>query len=702
MNRGVFYTSLILALVSGAFLRPNASAQGILTDTNHTVIRTDTLLSHQFGTPNGADFSFDHLLSIYEWHGKFEYGTPEAPALARMNSMSIDTVHVQGDSRFLQDNLIRSTSTIDTIYADYPLDVGSLRPMIAFCGSSFATSGLPGFSAASLVPSAAEGYGVAGLRFLPTQTDFDLSAAVGLAVQSQAGISTAAGPMVRGIFYAPSEAVNDNTLLSAGATVDERFFHELDQRYSNDHASFAAASSVGGPQVLDSNHAYIDAGLVRRDFFYTNDSSATPIKQERTELSFSIRDSLNYPIATKSLTATVNAVLEPSSITRESDIPTDELTSGGFSAVSSLLVPNETSMLRLGIGARLDLTALSVWTAQARLSYDQTTENVQLLGNELSGIDPGTVSKFANILNESSFEQRITQAGIMAQYQPSSRERVQIETNANLLNYDTPSELNDDDHDELVTSVNARYDRFFSDELHGWVSLRAAQAHLVYLMSDRSAQNNVTQSIELSTNAVYATPSVIAQASGEVFANYTVLDFLDSVPALEGVGNYVLRGLSLSDSILAPLGGNLSAALGPLTIEQDAALRVTEQGGYDKPAFSESLDTRVSGLSASLLLGLSSVGGIAPWKVQAGARSFFLSREGINTLSLASGPMFEELERQIRVGPIVIVSFTRSHQMGPMLSGYVWYSVIKDQTFDVIATTRTPQLECQLTAQWTF
>lgn len=701
MVRRVHIIPVVIALSLGAFSQPIARAQGLL-DTIHTVLLPDTLSRPIVGIPNGAKFSFDHLLSIYEWHGLFEYGTPISASLARSTPMSIDTVHLQGDSRFLQDDLIRSSSTIDTIYADVPLDGGSMRPMMAFCASSYETSGLPGFSAASLVPSAGDGFGVAGLRFLPQRTDLDFSAAAGIAEQEQAGISTAFGPIVRGVFSAPLEPSGDNTNLSAGVMVDERFFHENDQRYSNDHASFAAVSSVGGPQVLDSNHTYLDAGLVRRDFFYDNDSNSSPVKQERTELSLSLRDSLNYPIAGKTINATINAAIEPSSITRQSDIPSGEDTS--FSAVSSLLVPNEITNLRLLIGGRLDLLASSQWSAQARMSYDQKTENVQLLGNELAGLSPypATISRLTQILNESSFEQRITQAGGTVQYQPSSRERFQIETNANLLNYDTPSPLNDDDHDELVTSADARYDPFFSDSLRAWISLRASRTHLVYLLSDRSAQNNVTQSLELTTNALYSSHAILAQVSGEVYANYTVLDYLDSVPSLGGVGNYVLRGMTLSDSVVVPVTGNLSGVVGPFTLEEDATLRVTEQGSYDEPSFSEVLDTRITELSGSLLLGLASQGGLSPWSMQAGVRSFILGREGDNTASLSTGPLFEELERQIRIGPVVIVSLSRWHNMGPSLNGSIWYSVIKDQTFDVPAITRTPQLECQLTAQWTF
>ncbi len=565
MVRGAIYSGL-LSLALGAFSLPNAYAQALPDTAHSSFIRLDSTAHSFWDLPNGYDFSYDHLLSIYEWHGLFNYTTRGIPALETNITGSIDTIQIDGRSHFLEDNFIRSNALTSYIYSDGPM-FGStiLRPLIAFDANYYATSGLPGFSAASLVPSSVDGFAVAGLRFLPPATSLDFSAAAGLAEQAQAGLTTAVGPIIRGAFNAPMEAAGENTLLSAGLLVDERFFHEDDQRYSNDHASMAAASAVGGPQVLDSNHAYLNAGLVRRDFFYTTDSNSAPIKQERTELSLSLRDSLNYPIVGKTLNATVNAAIEPSSITRQSDIPTDELTSGGFSAVSSLLVPNQISTLRFLLGGRLDLLASNQWTAQAHMSYDQKTQNVQLLGNQLSGLDPSIVSNFATILNESSYEQRITQAGGTIVFQPTRSDRFQIQTDANLLNYDTPSALNDDDHDNLVTSAAARYDRFFSDSLHAWISLRAARTHLVYLLSDRSAQNNVTQSLELSTDAIYSTSTILAEASGEVFANYTVLDYLDSLPALEGVGNYVLRGLSLSDTVQVPVTASLSHHVGPFT-----------------------------------------------------------------------------------------------------------------------------------------
>ncbi len=688
----------LLASIAG-----EASAQNITDSSSYGIglPKLDSISIRGPVIPNELHLGFDHVLSIYDWSGLLKYVTPAAP---RTGTNATDTVQLSADSRYLQDNLITTTSITGFVYADDPLGGGALAPLIAFAGNSYVTSGLPGIAATSLIDRQVDGFGVAGLRYRPGGTDLDFSASGGIAQESQADINTT-GSIVRGSFRAPYELLNDNTVLSASALADERFFQQRAERYSNDLASLAAISSVGGPSTMDSNHAYLDAGLERRDFFFGVDSNgvatnAPTVKQERTDLSLSLRDSLNYPIIANALTSTIDAEFEPSSITRQSDISASALTSSSFSSLSSLLVPNQVSDLRLAFAGRLDLAASTTSTAQARMSYEEKTEDVSLLSNELPGVDPATVTKFASILQESSYSQRITQAGASAQYVPDLHDTVAADLNAHLLNYDVPSPLNDDAHDILITSATARYGRLFSNALDAGLELRAAQTHLVYLKSSRSAQNNVSQSIALASHADYWTPAFLARVSGEVFANYTVLDYLDSVPILQGVGNYLLRGLSLSDSIMFPLVQ--LANLGPLAFEEGATLNMNERGSYDVPSFSELLDTRITDLSATLLLGIHSSGGPAPWIIQAGVQSFILSRSGPNTTSPQNGQPFQELERQTRIGPLLMISFLRWQGLGPVLTGSAWYAVIKDQTFDIPSVTRTPELESHLSVQWTF
>ena len=653
--------------------------------------------------PNGLHLSFDHLLSIYEWDGKFLDKTSAVPGVP---GSSDDTILLAANSRFLEANRITTTSTSAFVYADDPIWRGPVAPFISFLGNSYVTSGLPGFAAASLITHAVSGFGVAGVRYRPTATDLDISGAAGVAQESQSEINTL-GVVARGNVLAPEENLGGTTILSASLFGDERFFNARNERYSNDWASFAAVDPVGGPATPDSNHAYLDASLERRDFFYSTDSlgsltSSGPIKQERTAVAFSFRDSIQYPVVPNALTSTIDAAFEPSSITRTSDVSSSKLASSSFSSLSTLLVPNDISELRLYFGGRLDLLASSAWSMQGRMSYEERSQDVSLLSSAISGVEPSTITKFATTLQEASFSQRVTQADVSAHYALGMRDTLSGDFNENLLNYDTPSGLNDDDHDNLITSAALRFGRSFSENLNGGLTLLATRTHLVYLKSSRSGENNVSQSLALFSYANYNGPKLLAWASGEVFANYTVLDYLDSIPLLAGVGNYLLRGLTVADSLQLPTGIRPFAGAGPITLEEGATLRVSERGSYDAGAFSEVLSTRIAELSATVLAGMTSFGSLAPWDVRAGMQAFLLSRSGSNTTNPESGTPFQELERQTRIGPLIVVSLMRTTPTGPILSGSLWYSLIKDQTFDIPSITRTPQLESHLIVQWMF
>ncbi|HEY3876833.1 MAG TPA: hypothetical protein VGM92_15290, partial [Candidatus Kapabacteria bacterium] len=290
--------------------------------------------------PNGAVISFDHLLSIYEWHARSNFSTTETPFTAFNERRGIDTLIVTGDSRFLADDAIRSNVASVYLYADDAFAGSIVRPLIAFYGNTIASSGVLGLSAATLVPGETDGYGAAGLRFFLPETNVDLSGAAGVAELKQSGVSTAVGPIVRAIAEAPMEIVGEDGILTAGGIADERFFRQNSERYSSDSICATVANPIGGLSLVDSNHAYLNANLDRRDFFYTTDSSSPPIKQEWRELAMSLRDSINYPLSGHALTATVSAALEPGSIERTSNISTSQLTTSSFSAISSLLVPN--------------------------------------------------------------------------------------------------------------------------------------------------------------------------------------------------------------------------------------------------------------------------------------------------------------------------------------------------------------------------
>lgn len=670
--------------------------------------------------------SFDHVLSIFEWRALVDYST-RAQFDPKPSLGPITDLHLAGLSRFLEQDSITTTdasgyiNAMQPVWGDRRLDARAftMSPFLTLAGNSYVTTPRPGSGVASVISRQASGFALAGLHSDLPESNIGLSIGAGLVRQTQSAFGAIAGPsltpsapslaatglILRSDDSAPNELLNEGVLGSSMLRVDERFFAERSERYSNDSLRFQVLSGFeqrpNNPQPQ--NAASLLLALQRRDFFFDPDSASGIAKQERTEYSLALGDSLGYPIVENKLRARVSLELEPRDVTRRSDAASAIGATSSLTTLSTLMAPSEVSSLRAAGEAALtyDPNAASATPGnaiggEARMRYEERTENVRLMAEEMTGSDPSATKRLADLLDEASYSSRSTTAGLVLRYAPSIRDATELEGTARILSYDTPSILNDDDHDDLLTAVRLRYQRFFSNATTGDIELRASRDHLVYLKSDRSAQNAVTRSLVLSSQAMTSSPALLASVTGEVFANYTEFDYLGVIPLL-ATGDYVLRGMTLSDSIALPI-------LRPwLRLEQGIALRISERGSYNADAFSERRDTRVTELSASLLAGISGATySRVRWDIRAGARAFILSRSANSTESMTTTAMtttFGEVERQMRIGPAMVVSLTRQNYRGPMLTGSLWYSVLTQQ---LPSYTTSRQLESHLAASWIF
>src|SRR5436190_12760000 len=137
-----------------------------------------------------ALLSFDHVLSIYEWHGLFDY----SPSDWRDRSLapSFD-IHLRGNSRFLTLDSLTTTDATGSITAVQPLarfenDSWSLAPFVTLAGNSYVTTPRPGKLVGSIITKQASGYGVGGIR-LTAPDRSAISASIGLTHQTQAAFS---------------------------------------------------------------------------------------------------------------------------------------------------------------------------------------------------------------------------------------------------------------------------------------------------------------------------------------------------------------------------------------------------------------------------------------------------------------------------------------------------------------------------------
>src|SRR6185312_5642342 len=115
------------------------------------------------------------------------------------------------------------------------------------------------------------------------------------------------------------------------------------------------------------------------------------------------------------------------------------------------------------------------------------------ISSEVQSLGPATTQRLSETLDEASYATRVTQGTASLTYQPSTKDNITLEAGSRIFRYDTPNEQNHDDHDELLSNTRLIYGRQFSPALFFSSELRLSRSHLVYLKSDRSAQNNVTR-----------------------------------------------------------------------------------------------------------------------------------------------------------------------------------------------------------------
>ncbi len=135
-----------------------------------------------------------------------------------------------------------------------------------------------------------------------------------------------------------------------------------------------------------------------------------------------------------------------------------------------------------------------------------------------------------------------------AYYNLSVSNRLEFAGSASIFKYDTPSDQNFDDRDEL------NYLLYFAHRYNNLKNLIITTSvdvnlyHTVYILAQKSSNNNWNRVIRLTSRSAF-TPSDYFRNIGlfSVLANYTVYDFEDLISTVK---SYSFRQLNLKDSLI--------------------------------------------------------------------------------------------------------------------------------------------------------
>ncbi len=137
----------------------------------------------------------------------------------------------------------------------------------------------------------------------------------------------------------------------------------------------------------------------------------------------------------------------------------------------------------------------------------------------------------------------------------SPTDKLYVSLYQNKLTYDTPSPLNYDDRDELLSIVRLKYMKSLSPFFSVFVNTEGTYNHIVYIFSERSSNNNVNRIIKLSTGGIYSGRYITSSNAFEVSANYTVYDFEDLTPNYR---SFSFRQFTAKDSSRIKFPGRIS------------------------------------------------------------------------------------------------------------------------------------------------
>lgn len=158
----------------------------------------------------------------------------------------------------------------------------------------------------------------------------------------------------------------------------------------------------------------------------------------------------------------------------------------------------------------------------------------------------------------------------------SKKDKLSLSFLQNKLRYDTPSEENFDDRDEILSILRLRYSRFLTPFFEAFVSTEGTYSHIVYLFSEKSSNNNINRVLKFAAGGNYAGKNVSSLNTFEVSANYTVYDFEDLNPNFK---SFSFRQFTATDSSSVKIFKDLS-------LENDGYLKLSEQGDFQWSSFS--------------------------------------------------------------------------------------------------------------------
>ncbi|KAB2909866.1 MAG: hypothetical protein LC102_12410 [Ignavibacteriales bacterium] len=480
-------------------------------------------------TRNGLNTLFNKELNIYSLTTKLDYSHSFGMLNLRVNEeLNSNFLKYSGDNSKRDENRLK-------LSGDYRLS-NYINPGFLISGKLYSDS------RTSDISTAASNFGVLFNKMMIEDLVSVLPFA-GYIEDVQSGVSN------NGLIYGFQGGIEQRSISDFIIGSSFQFKNEDISPRKNTIREFVASVGNNFNPGVENSFAinYKEAG---RDFFFDADSTLQNLfsieknQQRRNDRIISVSDAFNYSdfIQNTSLLLRFNfsdRLVERTTLYRD---PRDLYPTSFDSQIEELKFDIGAGLNYLSDFADLKLTA----------TYSERTEKFLL-------INPGKANPdYFELKNRNE----AVKNNIASQFFLSTTGSIFITENDRLelnlshykLRYDTPSNENIDERDELLSQFRVKYIKALNSSLSLFAGFDFSYGKLVYILAARSSNNNTNRIFKLNTGYSYLGKGFRNFGNFEIIANYLVYDFEDLNP---GFKSFSFRQISLSDSLSLAVANNL-------------------------------------------------------------------------------------------------------------------------------------------------
>lgn len=315
---------------------------------------------------------------------------------------------------------------------------------------------------------------------------------------------------------------------------------------------------------------------IRKDFYFETDSLTASLYniskniQSRNEKKYYLEERIYNSRFTSDLFFDLSAKLSYRDIDRETK----------FKNLNKISLSSFDTKIE---EFRLDFTGTTEYRSEkffGKLKIDYSEREEKYSAKRIEEANPILFEQRTEQEKKKNNISKYTTISLLSNYFVSSKDNISFSILQRKLVYDTPSDDNFDDRDELLSIMRLSYSRRFNHLFTFFVNLEGSYNHIVYIYAERSSNNNIRRVIKLNSGGEFKNKHLYTRNSFEVSANYTSYDFQDVIPNSR---SFSFRQFNAKDSTSIKV-------IGKIHLDFLGYIKLSEQGDFDWKNFSNNPD----------------------------------------------------------------------------------------------------------------